>query len=106
VAKKRHDLQPPVETVPPKPRPLLARLVLNTRVLGLIFFALGLYGIETDRPVIARTGHGTRKSAVLPSIALVGLALLIDPDCRRPAILATCLILGCLGDVVWFVLWG
>ncbi len=65
--------------------------------------AVGLSFLYNERATIARTGHAGRKSAVVPYILCVGLAFLIDPDAKRPAIMATLYLLGAALGVAWFI---
>ncbi len=78
---------------------------MGRRLGGLALFAGGLFLIFYERARMAGTGRAGRKAAVVPFLLCVGLAFLIDPENRRPAILATAYLLGAAASVAWFILW-
>jgi hypothetical protein len=45
-------------------------------------------------------------SAAIPFIIFMGIAFAADPDFRRPFIAAIMVVLGLVGGVAWFCMWG
>lgn len=79
---------------------------MNSRTAGLAGLALGGYLLWSDAGLIARTGHGGRKSAVIPLIISMSASFVVDPDAQRPGIMATMLLAGAAAGVFWFFRWG
>ena len=83
-----------------------AWVAFRKRFSGLLLLALGTWLLPQEWARISTTGHGGRKSAVLPWILCMGLSFLLDPDFRRQGIFITLMCLGVVGSVVWWWNWG
>ncbi len=90
----------------PPEEPPRKRSVLRARASGLLLLSFGLFLLYHERTTIVRTGHGGRKSAVVPFLIFVSLGLALDPETRRPGITAALFLLGTAASVAWFLLWG
>jgi len=82
------------------------QIFTGTRIFGLFSFAFGLWLLPVEREVIVTTGRGGRNSAAIPLLICCGLGFLIDPEFKRPGMLAALYFAGAAAGVVWFLRWG